>query len=210
MNKPFPNQQALNFAAISFAIQYYKDEQHLAHAFKYGTLLNSVTPMPKSQIIRDWVTHFAVARNFVGFGVMAAEEREKAYGTVHDIIFFEGPIGSESSVQRALRIEARLKETLKIKSSLLSATTKLLWLCDKNSIIYDGIVRKKLNTPEGDYIAYCDKWNSEFRKMSSGIEAGVASLYAAKHLFPQEWDLKRDTRESWFLSRTFDTLLWLE
>lgn len=209
MNRPFPSQRAFNFAAVSFAIQYYKDEQHLTHAFKYGKLPGATKPMSKSQVIRDWVTHFAVARNFTGFGTLSLDEREGAYGLVHDTIWMHGPRGDNESVyQRAIRVESMLRETLKIKASLLSATTKLLWLIDRDSIIYDGVVRKKLSTTDGDYQAYCDKWESEFRTMASGVEAAVVALRESAHLFPQEWDLQRDTLRPWFMQRTFDTLHW--
>lgn len=210
MNKPFPSQSTLNFAAVSFAIQYYKDELHLTHGFKYGVLPNSTTAISKSQVIRDWVTHFSVARSFTGFGQLSAEQRESSYGKIHDLIWMHGPKDdNESVVARAIRVENTLRSELKIGTSLLSVTTKLLWLIDRESIIYDGIVRKKLGTPEGDYKAYCEKWESEFRIMSSGIEAAALTLSKSAHLFPEDWDLQRDCRNPWFSQRIFDTLHWL-
>lgn len=211
MNKPFPKQNELNFAAVSFAIQYYRDEQQLAHAFKYGRLPNSSRPVPKPQVIRDWVTHFAVARSFTGFGALSAQARENAYEKIHDMIWLYGPKGdAESIVERALRVEKMLRDELEIKTSVLSATTKLLWLIDRDSIIYDGIVRKKLGTPDGDYTAFCEKWESEYRRVSSGLEAAVSALSQSGHLFPEDWDLPRDSRQLWFSRRVFDTLYWLD
>ncbi len=210
MNKPFPSQNSLNFAAVSFAIQYYKDELHLTHGFKYGVLPNSSAVIPKSQVIRDWVTHFSVARSFTGFGQLSAEQRENAYEKIHGLIWMYGPkTENESVVARALRVENTLRSELRIETSLLSVTTKLLWLIDRDSIIYDGIVRKKLGTPEGDYTAYCEKWESEFRIMSSGIEAAASTLGNSAHLFPEDWDIQRDCRKPWFSQRIFDTLHWL-
>ncbi len=211
MNKPFPAQSALNFAAVSFAIQYYSHEHQLAHAFKNGVLPLSNKAIPKSQVIRDWVAHFSVARNFTGFGILSAESREQAYGKIHDLVWMHGPRGDdESIVDRAARVERVLCNELGVKSSLLSATTKLLWLIDRESIIYDGILRKKLNTPDGDYKAFCEKWESEYRTVSSGLEAAVAALAQSTHLFPDSWDLQRDSRQPWFSRRVFDTFHWLD
>ena len=129
--------------------------------------------------------HFSVARNFTGFGILSAESREQAYGKIHDLVWVHGPRGDdESIVDRAARAERVLCNELGVKSSLLSATTKLLWLIDRESIIYDGILRKKLNTPDGDYKAFCEKWESECRTVSSGLEATVAALAQSTHLFP--------------------------
>lgn len=136
-------------------------------------------------------------------------ERDSAYEKIHDLICLHGiRADGESIVQRVSRFENCLRDELQVKTSLLSATTKLLWLIDRESIIYDGIVRKTLGTLDGDYESYCEKWESEFRMLSVGIENAVAVLAKSGHLFPETYDLKRDTRESWFPRRVFDTLHW--
>lgn len=209
MRKPFPTQQTVNFAAVSFAIQYYKYEEPLALAFKTDASAVPQRQIAKHQIIRSWLTHFSVARSFTGFGKLSDEDRESGYKKIHDLMSLCGERGpGESSVERVLRFRNTLCEELKIKTSLLSATTKLLWLVDRDSIIYDAILRRNLGAKDGDYESYCEKWESQFQLVRSAVEVSVSLLVQSCQLFPAHWNLQLDSREPWFLKRVFDTLHW--
>lgn len=75
----------------------------------------------------------------------------------------------------------------------LSLSSKLLWFMYRSPIIiYDQLAREALNTPNGNYGAYVQKWNQEFNKAKKEI-INKSPCHLA---------------ESWFYERVFDFYLW--
>lgn len=221
MSQPNLDQSKVNFAAVTFAIQYYDIEKPICIKFERCRASPSIERTAAHQVILNWTKHFAVSRTFVGFGSLSLQERADAYIKIYEIITKCGSQSdTESSLERVYRVENALSEQLPIKPrnvsrqdslarrSLLSATSKLLWLMDRSSIIFDNNVRQKLRTPEGNYEAYCEKWESSYLEMLPDINKAVHSWADSAHLFPTCWGLKQEVHEPWFARRVFDQYHW--
>ena len=206
MNQIKPEQANVNFAAVSFAIQYYQYEHPLTQAF--GVVKGGDDPGPW-QALAKWAAHFAVARNLTGIGAGGDAHRERVYRAFVDIVKNNStPHGGETRAARALRVESELQSELGISSSLLSATTKFLWLVDRKSIIYDSKLCDAMKATDNSYEAYCGEWERQFTALLPMLEVATEALRKIPHMFPSTWTIDSDSKEDWFIRRTFDTLHW--
>ncbi len=84
---------------------------------------------------------------------------------------------------------------------LLSASTKLLWLFHRESVvIFDSQARAALGTPSGDYDAYLDRWRVEFTRTEADIRHACRAL-------PSRFS-RQVSGQEWFRMRVLDISLW--
>lgn len=100
------------------------------------------------------------------------------------------------------------------RGSVLSLTTKLLWLKVKSPIIiYDQQARAALNTKYGEIEAFYSLWRQQFEKNKSRIEDACESLpdvhkYSIDPGFGSREYVAGISSQAWFQERVFDIYLW--
>jgi hypothetical protein len=155
---------------------------------------------------------YRVARN------LPSEYDEKKglarYEPVLDIIDSLKPIQFENNpVKEILEIERRISEKYGNRS-VLSLTTKFLWIKIKQPIlIYDSQARIALGTGNGALDAYYEKWREEFKAKQREIVEVCSKLPDMnKHAVNQEVGTKEYigeiSDEAWFHERVLDIYLW--
>ncbi|MGA7564272.1 MAG: hypothetical protein WBW55_13780 [Desulfobaccales bacterium] len=116
-------------------------------------------------------------------------------------------------VKQIREIEKRIAEKYGNKS-LLSLTTKFLWIKIKQPIlIYDSRAMDALGTESGDLEAYYKKWREEFKANQKEIVEVCSKLADMnKYALNQEVGTKKYIMEisnkTWFHERVFDNYLW--
>jgi hypothetical protein len=80
-----------------------------------------------------------------------------------------------------------------------SASSKLLWLFNKDVIIIDTLNREALEAKENDYNDFCEEWEKLFAKKLPEIIEIIKSNNLSK--------IDKVMQESWFPRRVFDQYL---
>lgn len=99
------------------------------------------------------------------------------------------------------------------QKSVLSATTKLLWIKFLSPIvIYDSQARKALDATE-DLREFYSKWHHEFAMHKTAIEEACSALMSIpEYWYPAGKGLEREILEAtsslWFHERVLDIYLW--
>ncbi len=136
------------------------------------------------------------------------------YKPVLDIIDPLKPIQFENNlVKEILEIERRISEKYGNRS-VLSLTTKFLWIKIKQPIlIYDSQARIAVGTGNGALDAYYEKWRKEFKANQKEI-VGVCSKLPDMNKYVVNQDvgtreyIREISDETWFHERVFDIYLW--
>lgn len=136
------------------------------------------------------------------------------YEPVLDIIDPLKPSQFENDTVKEIReIEGRLSEKYGNKS-LLSLTTKFLWIKIKQPIlIYDSRAMDALGTESGDLEAYYKKWREEFKANQKEIVEVCSKLadmnkYAVNQEVGTKEYIRKISNNTWFHERVFDIYLW--
>ena len=99
-------------------------------------------------------------------------------------------------------------------SSVLSLTTKFLWLKFKNPIlIYDSQARSALGSKNGDLHSFYAKWRSAYSIKQDEIKSTCEklsnlSLYTVNPDLATSSYINKISSEDWFHERVFDIYLW--
>ena len=116
-------------------------------------------------------------------------------------------------VDKIIEIEKRISEKYGNRK-VLSATTKLLWLKMKHPIvIYDSKARKALNSKDGNFQDFYEKWHHGFIQYQDKIKT-VCSKLSELHLYAIDQEIgtkdyiEQISSEAWFHERVFDIYLW--
>lgn len=155
---------------------------------------------------------YRVARN------LPSEYDEKEglarYEPVLDIIDPLKPIQFENNPVKEIReIEKRISEKYGDRS-VLSLTTKFLWIKIKRPIlIYDSQARIAVGTKNGDLDTYYEKWREGFKANQGEIGEVCLKLtdmnkYAVNQEIGTKEYIKMISDEAWFHERVFDIYLW--
>ncbi len=136
------------------------------------------------------------------------------YEPVLDIIDPLKPSQFENDTVKEIReIEGTLSEKYGNKS-LLSLTTKFLWIKIKQPIlIYDSQVRIALGTKSDDLDAYYKRWREEFKANQKEIVDVCSKLadmnkYAVNQEVGTKEYIRKISNNTWFHERVFDIYLW--
>lgn len=136
------------------------------------------------------------------------------YEPVLDIIDLLKPIQFENDPVKEIRgIEKRISEKYRDRS-VLSLTTKFLWIKIKQPIlIYDSQARIAVGTENGDLDTYYEKWREGFKDNQREIVEACFKLtdmnkYAVNQEIGTKEYIKAVSGEAWFHERVFDIYLW--
>ena len=98
---------------------------------------------------------------------------------------------------------------------VLSLTTKFLWLKIKQPsiLIYDSQVRKVLDTENGDYGDYYNRWKGRYKEHEDDIRKACLKLnkqylYLKNQYNGLQEEIEEISSKPWFHERVFDTYLW--
>ncbi len=139
--------------------------------------------------------------------------RLKRYEPVLEILdslepsqFRDAPVGEIKRVEK--QISRKYGD-----SSVLSATTKFLWLkIQRPILIYDRRARNALRVEEGDLESFYREWRKGFKHNESRIIQACAKLPEMnKYSINQEvtkQEIKKLSSKAWFHERVYDTYLW--
>ena len=186
--------------------------QWLSHDKGYCQVLANGSRSAKLTTLKNAGGFYRIARN------LPSEYDEKKglnrYEPVLDIIDSIKPIQFKNNpVKEILEIERRISKMYGNKS-VLSLTTKFLWLKIKHPIlIYDSRARIALGTENGILDSFYKKWREEFATFQREIVKACSKLPELnKYSVDQEVGTKEYIREisgeAWFQERVFDIYLW--
>jgi hypothetical protein len=178
---------------------------------RYCQALANGDKSEKLTVLKNAGGFYRVARN------LPSEYDEKKglirYGPVLDIIDPLKPIQFENNpIKEILEIEKRISEKYGNKS-LLSLTTKFLWIKIKQPIlIYNSQARIALGIENGALDAYY-KWREEFKANQIEIVEVCSKLpdmnkYAVNQEVGTKEYIREISEETWFHERVFDNYLW--
>ena len=133
--------------------------------------------------------YMKISRNFKG----------KNYLKIYDITkeFYDSKntnIESLSALFHKMELLSGINKNAKVASS------KLLWLFNRNVVIMDNFNKKVLNVKTDNYSDYLNRWETEFQNKKKEIDQIILShdLKSLDNVFS----------ENWFKMRVFDQYLW--
>lgn len=190
---------------------YYLD-MWLRHDRLYHESLNNGTREEKLISIKKAATYYNVARNL-------PKEHDEDIGRARyepllDII--DQVCASEFSndtITSIINVQNTISEAYGDRS-VLSLTTKFLWLRIRNPIIiYDSQARRALNTNNGDLSEFYKAWRIEYDAHSNDIAAACTKLsgvskYSCDQTIATPTYVQHISAEPWFQERVFDVYLW--
>jgi len=119
----------------------------------------------------------------------------------------------ENPARKIKEIESKISAKYG-KRSVLSLTTKFLWLKIKQPIvIYDSQARIALDIEKGDLDGFYIKWKEEFSNHKNQIAVACSRLpelhlYAIDQNIGTKEYISKISSKSWFHERVFDNYLW--
>ena len=167
-------------------------------------------------------TEFKVARTLHSHGKKGPARYEPLLEILddqpRDLVKGRPPLDVVEIVQKIERQIAKIygdKKKDDSESSVLSATTKLLWVkFGSPVVIYDKQAREALGTPDGDLSKFYTCWHQGYRKHKADIERACAAIATMQdHWYPTWTDLDHGEIDEaisspWFRDRVFDIYLW--
>lgn len=186
--------------------------QWLSNDRKYCQVLSNEDKKNKLEVLKEAGSFYRVARNLPS----KFDEKKglNRYAPVLDILNeIEECQFQDNPAQEIININKEISKRYG-KKSVLSLTTKFLWLKIKQPIlIYDSQARKALGTKDGDLVNYYKKWHGEFRTNQHDIKKACSKLpdlhlYAFDQKFGTKGYIKDVSSQPWFHERVFDIYLW--
>lgn len=183
-------------AAADFALQWHSKE---CGAF-YG--LAASDRDTRLQALKVAAKHFVIARNFpLAFDTKVGKARFAPALDVLDPLRRTTP--TSDSMCEVVAVFAHELGDRYGERQLLSAASKLMWLCHRSPvIIYDSRARKALRAPAGDYATYVHLWRDRYARDADEIAHASAELARDQNI--------PDAIHDWFRHRVLDLRLWHE
>lgn len=184
----------------------------LKHDRLYHEALNNGTRDEKLSSITKAMSYYKVARNLPkecdeGNG---CKRYEPILGIIDKVVISDF---SDNTLKSISKIQSKISKAYGGKS-VLSVTTKLLWLKIRSPIIiYDSQARKALNTPDGDLPSFYSAWRAGFETHREDIVTVCEKLRkVAKYAYDQTTAtpsyVQQISDQPWFQERVFDMYLW--
>lgn len=182
----------------------------LKHDKKYHESINGVKREERLSAIDGAAKYYKVARNFPIKSENGRVRYERILKIIDKVVASEFYGDTVSSVEK---VESKIRGVYK-GGSVLSATTKLLWLKIRNPIIiYDSQARKALNAKDGDFSDFYEKWHAAYEKDKEPIASACSKLsrisrYSCDQTIATKDYVKTISAQPWFQERVFDVYLW--
>ena len=184
----------------------------LQHDRPYHESINNGNCKNKLTGIKKAATYYKVARNLPkefdeDIGYYRYEPILKILDKVNSADFYGNTVESIKKVHNRISQEYGNR-------SVLSFTTKLLWLKIRNPIIiYDSQARIALDTPDSDLLAFYEAWREGFNTQREAIaevcdELDKVAEYAYDQTIATPSYVKDISAQIWFQERVFDVYLW--
>ncbi|MDD2776815.1 MAG: hypothetical protein PHU06_12745 [Gallionella sp.] len=185
---------------------------------KYCEGLRNGNEDKKLTTLQDAAGFYKVARNLHTTESFKPTESHKRYQSVLECIdSLRSSDFSSCPTTKVMEIERQISDQYGDgKRSVLSLTTKLLWLKVKEPIvIYDSQARNALEIEPGEldgkYPEYYDAWQRAFKHHKTKI-ADVCAKLPELHLYAANRTPKAEieavANQNWFHERVFDIYLW--
>ncbi len=175
----------------------------------YKILSGNANEKEKLEALKKAALFYRVARN-----LPVKYDNNLRYGHVLDILEnIKTSDFKDTPIDKIIEIESRISQKYGNRS-VLSLTTKFLWLKIKQPIIiYDSQARKAIGTKDGKLKEYYDKWRNDFHLVEDEIKKACDRLENLHLYLPNQReglkkDIKKISNESWFHERVFDIYLW--
>ena len=186
----------------------------LKHDRPYHDSLNNGTREEKLNSIKKAVTYYKVARNLPKeYDVdIRCDRYEPILKIIDKVVATDFSTDTLKSISKVEREISRAYGD----RSVLSVTTKLLWLKMRDPIIiYDSQARVALKTPDGDLPGFYAAWRTKFNTHSKAIATVCAKLskvaeYSYDQTIATPTYVKDISAQAWFQERVFDMYLWHE
>ena len=122
-----------------------------------------------------------------------------------------------TKIERQIAKEYGDKRKDASERSVLSATTKLLWVKFRSPIvIYDKQAREALEVSDGDLGNFYDRWHKRFRLNEPDIASACSAIATMRDYWYPAWNSLRHDEiievisSRWFRERVLDICLWHE
>ncbi len=186
--------------------------QWLSNDRRYCQGLSNEDKKIKLDVLKEAGGFYRIARNLPT--KFDEDKGLKRYSPVLDILDeVERHRFQDNPVKEILNIEKKISK-LYGNRSLLSLTTKILWLKIQQPIlIYDSQARMALETENGDLATYYEKWHGKFWTFQNDIKKACAKL-PNLHLYTLDQNIgtkkyiQEISSQSWFHERVLDIYLW--
>lgn len=199
---------SLEYCSLHYLDMWLKHDRH------YHESINNGTRQEKLAAIKKATTYYKVARNLPKKydEDMDYERFEPIIKILDKVITSDFTNNTERSI---IRVQDKISKAYGDRS-VLSITTKLLWLKIRNPIIvYDSQARTALNTPDGDLLLFYKAWRAKYNMHSKAIATVCAKLsnvaeYSYDQTIATPSYVKDISAQPWFQERVFDMYLWHE
>jgi len=198
--------KTFEYCSLEYLNQWFINDMGYCQALANGNKSEKLAALKSAGVV------YKVARN-----LDSKYDEKKGLTRYEPVLDIIDPLKStqfeNNPVKEILEIEKSLSEKYGNKS-LLSLTTKFLWIKIKQPIlIYDSRAKDALGTESGDLEDYYKKWREEFKANQKEIVDVCSKLPDMnKYAVNQEVGTKEYIREisnnTWFHERVFDNYLW--
>ena len=198
--------RTLEFCSLQYLNQWMLRDSGYCNALARGS------EKEKLDILHDAAAFYRIARNLpraadIDKGLPRYKPLLAVIDAVKPADFRVNPL------QRIHEVESAISRRY-CKRSVLSLTTKILWLKVKTPIIiYDAQARRTLGIKAGDLTSYYNAWRKVFQEKSVEISASCAELVTMSK-YTVDVDLattsyiQNVTSNRWFHERVLDLYLW--
>lgn len=199
------DERAIEYCSLQYLNQWLEKDSNYCYVLANGN------KEEKLQILKSAAGFYRIARNLPakfdeGKGLVRYEPVLEIIDTVSPQDF------SNNTISRIREIEKLLSKKYGGKS-LLSLTTKFLWIKIKSPIIiYDSQARTAIGSENGDLESYYDAWKAAYKEKQKQIETACRklsklTLYTVNPNICTEY-ISEVSSKDWFYERVFDIYLW--
>lgn len=189
------------YCALRFLVQWFDREE---------PLYRRMSKDPSSDVVRETLRYFNVARSFKGLG------SDKEAELVRANLLKVKTISGVDPAEKVNLLAGKFKDDFGCYA--VSAASKLLWMTNREGfLIYDSRAVSSLrkhgfSVVNQDYGSFETVWRQVYSDHSMEIEKAVGELPKIRQWLPVWGDtsskIESVLNQSWFSERVFDIYLW--